>query len=206
MPRRRIGRPREFDVDVALDAAMRVFWQKGYEGTTLSDLTTALGINRPCIYAAFGNKEALFRKVLDRYAGGPAAYLKAAMDAPTARATVEQLLEGAITLLTGAENPSICLIAQGTLACGDEAAPIRQELIVRRQRGEQMLEARLQRAVTEGELPPNTDTTALARYFATVLRGLGISALGGASRQELIGTAELALRVLPGQQDKDGRK
>lgn len=178
---------------------MRVFWQKGYEGTSLSDLTAAMGISRPSLYAAFGDKEALFRKALDRYASGPAAYMKAAMSAPTARDSVEQLLFGAIDLLTAPENPAMCLIAQGTLVCGEEADPIRRELILRRQRGEAGLRARLERAVSEGELPPDADTDGLARYFVTVVRGLGISALSGTSREELIGVARMALHNWPGK-------
>src|SRR5215217_5127451 len=95
MPR---GRPRAFDADKALDRAMTVFWRKGYEGASLPDLTKAMGINRPSLYAAFGNKEALFRKVLDRYAAGPAAYVREALNAPTAREAAERLLRGAIDL------------------------------------------------------------------------------------------------------------
>src|ERR687895_845688 len=90
------GRPREFDQDEALDTALEVFWRQGYEGTSLGELTVAMGINRPSLYAAFGNKEALFRKALDRYVDGPAAYTREALHEPSARAVVERLLRGAI--------------------------------------------------------------------------------------------------------------
>lgn len=193
------GRPRAFDTDRALEAALRVFWQQGYEGTSLSDLTAAMGISRPSLYAAFGDKEALFRKALDRYASGPAAYMKAAMSAPTAQAAVEQLLFGAIDLLTAPENPAMCLIAQGTLVCGEEADSIRREVNARRQRGEAGLRVRLERAMSEGELPPDADAAGLACYFVTVVRGLGISALSGASREELTGVARMALHIWPGK-------
>src|ERR1700682_5422195 len=90
----RLGRPRSFDIDGALDRALRVFWRKGYEGASLSDLTRAVGVNRPSLYAAFGDKEALFRKALDRYLNGPAAYHRHALQEPTARAVVARLLRG----------------------------------------------------------------------------------------------------------------
>src|SRR2546425_106227 len=112
-----VGRPRAFDTDRALDRALRVFWQKGYEGTSLSDLTRAMDINRPSLYAAFGNKAALFRKVLDRYAEGPASYVREALNEPTARAVVERLLRGAARLQTDPRNPRGCLIVQGELSC-----------------------------------------------------------------------------------------
>src|SRR5947207_11547368 len=101
----RRGRPRAFDTDAALDAALAVFWRKGYEGASLTDLTAAMGINRPSLYAAFGSKEDLFRKALDRYAEGPAAYVREALEEPTARAVAERLLRGAAELLTNPRNP-----------------------------------------------------------------------------------------------------
>ncbi len=97
---KRMGRPRSFETDKALDRALQVFWRKGYEGASLSDLTKAMGINRPSLYAAFGDKEALFRKALDRYTDGPAAYVREALHQPTARAVAERLLRGAADLLT----------------------------------------------------------------------------------------------------------
>src|SRR5262245_62821062 len=107
------GRPREFDVAEALERAMQVFWRQGYEGATLPDLTQAMGINRPSLYAAFGSKEELFRKALDRYVEGPAAYMREALNEPTARAVAERLLGGSIDLVTDRRNPRGCLIVQG---------------------------------------------------------------------------------------------
>jgi AcrR family transcriptional regulator len=192
-----MGRPRAFDIEKALDIALRVFWEKGYEGTSLSDLTEAMGINRPSLYAAFGDKEALFRKVLDRYAEGPTAYVSKALEEPTARAVVERLLLGAIDLLTDPRNPKGCLTVQGALACGDGANAIREELNLRRAAGDAAIRERLERARSEGDLPPGVDAGELARYFTTVLHGMAVQAAGGASRDELRGVVEAALRAWP---------
>src|SRR5438876_317753 len=115
------GRPREFDPEKALDRALKVFWKKGYEGASLPELTRAMGINRPSLYAAFGNKEALFRKAMKRYAEGPASYVRRALEATTARRVFERLLEGGIDMVTRPGQPRGCLAVQGALACGEEA-------------------------------------------------------------------------------------
>ena len=191
------GRPRAFDEQAALNAALDVFWRKGYEGASLSDLTGAMGINRPSLYAAFGNKEALFRRVLDRYAQGPACYVREAVEAPTARAVFERLLSGAIDLVTCPDNPRGCLAVQGALACGDEAAAARRDLAALRAAGEALLRRRLQRAKAEGDLATGASPADLARYAATVLHGISVQAAGGATRRELRRVADLALRAWP---------
>ncbi|MGH9547662.1 MAG: TetR/AcrR family transcriptional regulator [Terriglobales bacterium] len=191
------GRPRSFDVDRALDCALQLFWRKGYEGTSLSDLTQAMGINRPSLYAAFGDKEALFRRALDRYADGPAAYVREALDQPTARAVVEGLLRGAANLMTDSRHPAGCLNVQGALACNEVAEPIRRELISRRAAGEAALRRRLQRAKAEDDLPRGSNPSDLARYIATVVHGMAVQAAGGASRSELRRVIETALRAWP---------
>lgn len=193
-----MGRPREFDVEKALDRALEVFWRKGYEGASLLDLTRAMGINRPSLYAAFGNKEDLFRKALDRYAEGPGAYVREALNEPTARAVAERLLGGAVQLLTSPRNPKGCLIVQGALACGDAAASVRQELIARRVAGHAALQERFDRAVAEGDLPAGVAGGDLARYVITVIHGMAVQAAGGVSRAELLRVVEFALRAWPG--------
>jgi AcrR family transcriptional regulator len=191
------GRPRAFDTDEALDRALQVFWHKGYQGTSLSDLTRAMGINRPSLYAAFGDKEALFRKALDRYAEGPAAYVREALKEPTARAVVERLLDGAIKLLTDPRNPQGCLTVQGALSCGEAANTVRQELISRRAAGEAAIRERLKRAKSDGDLPSDSNPADLARYFTTVIHGMAVQAAGGASRAELRRVVKTALRAWP---------
>lgn len=192
-----MGRPRAFDIDNALDRALQVFWHKGYEGTSLSDLTRAIGVNRPSLYAAFGNKEALFRKALDRYAEGPAAYVRQSLNEPTARAVVERLLREEVDLLTDPKTPLGCLMVQGALACGESADPIRQELALRRSAAEAAMRRRFKRAISEGDLTAGADPADLARYVATVMHGIAVQAAGGSSRAELRRVAQTALRAWP---------
>jgi AcrR family transcriptional regulator len=192
-----IGRPRAFDLNEALDRALQVFWHKGYQGTSLADLTRAMGINRPSLYAAFGDKQSLFRKVLDRYAEGPAAYVRAALKKPTARAVVERLLGGAIDMLSDPRTPQGCLTVQGALSCGEAADAVRQELNARRAAGEAAIRERFERAKAAGDLPPSANPCDLARYVTTVMHGMAVQAAGGASRAELRRIAKTALRAWP---------
>lgn len=197
MPR---GRPREFDIDEALRKALEEFWRKGYEGTSLSDLTQAMDINRPSLYAAFGSKEGLFRRALARYLEGPAAYVQESFAEPSARAVAERLLAGATNLLTDPDNPRGCLVVQGALVCGesDDSVAIRRELTACRLAGHAALRERFERAVAEGDLPKDTDCGDLARYLLTVMHGMAVQATSGASRVELQRVTEMAMRAWPG--------
>lgn len=176
---------------------MKVFWRKGYEGTSLLDLTQAMRINRPSLYAAFGNKESLFRKVLDRYSEGPVCYVKNALSEPTARAVVERLFQGVINMLTESRQPRGCLIVQAALACGEESDRVRKELAVRREASVVMLRERFERAQSEGDLPVDADPADLARYIATLMHGMSVQAASGARRDELEGIVKMALRAWP---------
>jgi AcrR family transcriptional regulator len=191
------GRPREFNVDKALDRALRVFWRKGYEGASLPDLTKAMGINRPSLYAAFGNKEALFKKTIDRYLEGPAGYVRAALEQPTARRVAEHALRGTIELVTDSRNPRGCFIVQAALACGDTADCVRRELSKRRDALVTALRKRFERAVAEGDLTSDCDPADLARYVATVMHGMSVQAASGAGRGELEQVAKIALKAWP---------
>jgi len=192
-----LGRPRSFDVDRALDQALEVFWRKGYEGASLSDLTAAMGINRPSLYAAFGDKEELFRRVLDRYFSGPASFIQEALKETTARAAVEQLLRTAVESQTKPGHPRGCLAVKAALASGEESDPIRKELIRRRSQGELLLRHRLERAQLEGELPKKVNVINLARFYSTVLQGMAVQAADGATRRELEPLIEIAMRAWP---------
>jgi AcrR family transcriptional regulator len=192
-----LGRPRAFDLDRALERALRLFWEKGYEGTSLSDLTKAIGVNRPSLYAAFGNKEALFRKALDRYVERTIAFVRDAINEPTGRGVAKRLLRSAADMVTNPRNPRGCLTVRGALSSGEEADPIRLELALRRSEGEAVIRERLERAKGEGELPAGANPTDLARYLATVYQGMSVQAAGGATRPQLRRVAETALRAWP---------
>jgi AcrR family transcriptional regulator len=196
------GRPRTFDSDAALDRALEVFWRQGYEGTGISDLTKAMGIkNAPSLYNAFGNKEQLFRKALDRYADGPARYIREAFAEPTARAAVEALLHGAADATTDPAHPRGCITVQGGLACSPGAESVRDELVARRVSGEAALRDRLQQAGRSGELPAGSDPGGLARYFATIYQGVAVQAASGATREQLHEIVDLAMAAWPQSPD-----
>jgi AcrR family transcriptional regulator len=196
------GRPLSFDPDKALDRALDVFWRKGYEGASLSDLTKAMGINKPSLYAAFGDKEKLFRKVLDRYAEGPASYSSAALREPTSRAVVERLLTGTADRLTAPSSPRGCLLVQGALACGNGTNSVRRELISRRIAGEAALRQRLNRAKTDGDLSVDANPASLARYIVTMIQGMSVQAAGGATRNELHRIIDIAMQCWPASSRK----
>ncbi|MBX3438521.1 MAG: TetR/AcrR family transcriptional regulator [Planctomycetaceae bacterium] len=197
-----VGRPRKFDPDRALDRALKVFWRKGFDGTSLSDLTEAMGINRPSLYATFGDKEALFRRAMNRYVEVHACHVRAALDEPTVRKVVEKLWDGSIALSQNPRNPRGCFLVQGALACGDAAQPLQQAMSRQRARGEAALRTRFETAIAEGELPPHVNAADLARYVSTVSYGLAVQAAGGATTADLTATAAIALQALPDEREE----
>jgi len=193
----RLGRPRAFHRDTALDAAMRVFWAHGYEGASLTELTRAMRINRPSLYAAFGDKAALFREAVARYGTGPGRYVRRALGQPTARLVAETLLHGAVIVATDPANPAGCLWVQGALATSAESATVRDEIAAVRNRGIDQVQGRLAHARSTGDLPPTADTEALTLYLISVMNGLAVQAAGGRSRESLLRAADLALSNWP---------
>lgn len=191
------GRPRQFDTEKALDAALSLFWCRGYEGTSMSALTKAMRINVPSLYAAFGNKEMLFKKSLELYLQKPASYLPKALQQPTARRAAEQLFKGAIDMVMNPCHPDGCLLVQGALASGPAAASIRKDLSRCRAAAEAAVRRRFERAEADGDLPASVDACILARYVITVLWGLSVQAAGGASPTQLKEVAKMAMRCWP---------
>lgn len=193
-----MARPREFDPEKALQAALMQFWQKGYEGTSIADLTAAMGITKPSLYACFGNKEELFRKALDSYEARYRAMADAALAEPSVHRAVERLLQGYADLLTREGMPHGCLGLNGAIACSSESEPVRQELIQRRLEAEAVLARRLERAREEGELAADASPDALARYLMAVAMGLAVQAKAGATREMLGEVVELTMAGWPG--------
>ncbi|AQW54115.1 TetR/AcrR family transcriptional regulator [Streptomyces violaceusniger] len=192
-----IGRPRGFDADEALERAMLVFWKHGYEGASTANLTNAMGISTTSMYAAFGNKEKLFRKVLERYTEGPSAYLARAMEEPTALGVATAILTGTIRTTTRPASPHGCLGVQSALTVSDSGQEVRDLLVAWRNDGCRRVRERFQRAVDDGDLPPDTDPGLLARYVTTLAFGIAVQAASGLGRDELQEMADAALRSWP---------
>jgi AcrR family transcriptional regulator len=194
-----MGRPRTFNCDIALDQAMEVFWRHGYEGATIAQLTEAMGINPPSLYAAFGSKEGLLKAALDRYTERRAAWMDDVLSAPTARDVAERMLMGVADKQTDPANPPGCLLVQGGIACGSGSASVPFELAARRAQTEDQLRDRFARAQAEGDLRPAADPAALARYISAVTVGMGVMASSGADRDALRQVAAVAVKAIDEQ-------
>jgi AcrR family transcriptional regulator len=190
------GRPREFDVAAAMGAALRVFWTKGYEGASLTDLTEAMGITRPSLYAAFGNKESLFRQALDLYERDKLAYIADAISAPTARAVAHNLLFGAVDVSTGSECRG-CMGVIASVACQSAEVSIRDDVNRRAEAAKRAIVDRMQRSIDAGEFTIPTDAEAITRYLVVLMQGISVQAQSGANRAELAEVAEAALAAWP---------
>lgn len=193
------GRPREFDADQALTAALRVFWSKGYEGASMTDLTEAMGITRPSLYAAFGNKESLFRKALDLYERDKMCYVGKALEAATARGVAERMLNGSVTMQTDRDDPHGCLGVISSVACGAEADCIRQEVLERGKIARQSMVDRMERAIAEGDFTGPVEAEAITDYLYAIMQGMAVQAGAGATRQELLRLVDTSLAMWPGR-------
>ncbi|MGM1065089.1 TetR/AcrR family transcriptional regulator [Saccharothrix sp. Mg75] len=188
------GRPRGFDLDTALDRALELFWRNGYDGTSVADLTAALGIAKPSLYAAFGSKELLLARVLQRYVDGPGAATGRAVAEPTAHAVATSLVEAAIALTAGEGTPRGCLSVKCAQAHDDAARALAER---HRSAAELALRVRLEAARREGDLPADEDPADLARFLVTLTDGIAVRAAGGEAADELRRTAAVALRAWP---------
>lgn len=192
-----MGRRREFDVDKALDAALCVFWRKGYEGASYNDLTQATGVERPALYSAFGNKEALFLRAFERYYQQQLGFFQAALTQPTSREVAAHILRGVAELNTRHPEHTGCFLINGALAGSDESESVRQALIEARAKGEAQLRERFERAKQQGDLPETADCAALAAFVMAVTHGMAVQAKAGFSRETLEAVADQALSTWP---------
>jgi AcrR family transcriptional regulator len=199
-----MGRRREFDPDTVLDAAVAAFWRKGFEGTSYADLVQATGVERPALYAAFGNKEALFLRALHRYSERYSSHVPAALELPTSREVAAHILKGAVELNTRYPESTGCFFINGALATSDDAEPVRRALIEARGAAEVRLRERFQRAKDEGDLPETADPSVLAAYLMAVTHGIAVQAKAGFSREVLEAVARQALATWPSPADAAG--
>lgn len=191
------GRPSTFDYEEVLEKALMVFWARGFEGASMAELTEAMGINRPSMYAAYGNKEELFSKALAKYMAGPVAYVADAMSKATAKEVAENFLTKSAEFLTDESKPRGCMIAIGSLFSGEGCEKVQQELISYRQGYEKALRERFELAKTQNDLMNNVSPATLAKYVATVHQGMSVQAASGATKDELLAIVQLSLKNWP---------
>jgi len=194
--RRPRGRPRSFDRDAALDAAMQVFWAKGFEAASLSDLTKAMGINPPSLYATFGDKEKLFLEAMARYRGNQGEACPYAAE-PTARGAIEKLLTNLACEFTDSCHPRGCMMVMAATTSTGTSAAFQQVLARQRDEGKAHLKARIQQGIKDGDMPADTDAAALANFYQAIIAGMSLQARDGATRKTLLGMVETAMRAWP---------
>jgi AcrR family transcriptional regulator len=190
------GRPRSFDREQALESAMEVFWKKGFESTSITDLTEAMGSNPPSLYAAFGDKERLFLEAVERYQarrGETCPYC----EEPTARGALETLLTYMANELSSADHPRGCMMVMAAATSSGTSPQLQAALAERRAAARTNLKARIERGIKEGDVPPGTDAGALADFFGTIMTGMSLQARDGATRKSLLATVERAMSVFP---------
>ena len=192
-----MGRPRGFNADEMLDKVVNVFWQHGYEGTSMATLMAATGLNKPSLYAAFGSKEELFRSAFERYWQRQGEFTGKPLDEPNARAAVERMLLALVDSQTQPGLPHGCLAVHGGLVGSAASVGIRDELRARQARLQTVVQNRLTQAQAEGELASSVDVADLARYLNMVGQGAAVQAAGGATREELRRVVSVAMRAWP---------
>lgn len=200
-PARKRGRPRLLDPDVGRDIAARLFWERGYEGTSIADLTQAMGIPPPSLYAMFGSKEDLYRQALDQIGEREnKQWLEVLQGNTPAYEAIAFFLHDAAARFTGPGRPRGCMVSNAVLHHAEKSESVAQEVAARRARALQAIKARFDRAIAEGELSAETDTEALARFYGAVMQGMSAQACDGANRATLKRLADIALSAWPGPQ------
>ncbi|CAN7402526.1 TetR/AcrR family transcriptional regulator [Bosea sp. LjRoot90] len=193
------GRPRAFDRGEALHRAMLLFWEKGYQGTSMSELTAAMGINAPSLYACFGSKEALYRETMALYEAGDGAELAAAIAAaPTVREAIEIYLMRSAALFSRPDKPAGCMVVLSVVHAAGTSEEAGRALRDARSEMQSVLEARLRGEIASGALPSSCDPAAIAAFYSTVQQGMSIRARDGASRAELEAVAQGAMAAWSG--------
>ena len=193
---KKTGRPISFDKDAALEAAMLLFWERGFEGAAMADLTQAMGLSASSIYAAFGDKQSLFSHAVKRYLETRAQYATEALAQPTLEKVVRALFDNTVSFLTGMGHPPTCMSLAGAMGCSIEAAPARDLMTEVRRENELAIKDRLLLARKAGELPKDVNLDDYTRYLSMLLAGLSIQAANGSTKVELRRTAQMALRHL----------
>jgi TetR/AcrR family transcriptional regulator, copper-responsive repressor len=197
-PRKPRGRPLSFDRDAALESAMHVFWERGYEAASIADLTSAMGITPPSLYTAFGDKEQLFLEAIERYAlGYGSAGARALVEEPTARGAIERWLLEAANELTQPCHPKGCMVVMAATNCSAAAERVQDALLLRRTEAIANVGRRIQGGIDSGELPPDTDAKDLANFYATIYQGMSMQAKDGATHESLVATVRTAMRSWP---------
>jgi TetR/AcrR family transcriptional regulator, copper-responsive repressor len=192
------GRPLSFDRDAALETAMHVFWERGYEAASIADLTSAMGITPPSLYTAFGDKEQLFLEAIERYAlGYGSAGARALDEEPTARGAIERWLLEAANELTQPCHPKGCMVVMAATNCSAAAERVQDALLLRRTEAIANVGRRIQGGIDSGELPPDTDAKDLANFYATIYQGMSMQAKDGATHESLLATVRTAMRSWP---------
>ncbi len=192
-----VGRPRSFDQAIAVDRAMRVFWERGFEGASLSELTRAMGIKPASLYGAFGNKQELFRKALEHYLATEVSFVQEILNESTAFKVAHQLLRQSALFLTRLGFPRGCMTIQTSLAITNEGAQIHKELVELRVSSQKKLRDRFSRAKREGDLPDDARPDSLARFVVAIYQGMTIQSVNGATRKDLLDLAETSLKAWP---------
>jgi len=202
-PRKARGRPLSFDREAALEKAMHVFWERGYEAASVADLTAAMGITPPSLYTAFGDKEHLFLEAIDAYGKGPGVFgARALAEEPTARRAIQRMLEEGAAELTDARHPRGCMMVTAATNCSIAAEHVQEALVKLRALGIERMQKRIQQGIDDGELPADTDARALANFYATVYQGMSMQAKDGASRKSILASARMAMRSWPETPDR----